>query len=58
MLRKKHNKNAVTTCVGHSIGHDQAEVQCTSKMELFQDYVFSSQMSNAVAILILLFQKV
>jgi len=42
----------------NSIGHDQAAVQCTAKIELFQDDAFPSQMLNTVAILKLLFQTV
>ena len=42
----------------NSIGHDQAAVECTSKIELFQDEAFPSQMLNIVAIFQLLIQSV
>jgi hypothetical protein len=40
------------------IGHDQVEVQYTSKIGFFQDDVSPSQMSNAVAISKLSLQNV
>jgi hypothetical protein len=32
-IEKKHNKNALSISVGHSIGHHQAELQLTLKIE-------------------------